>query len=87
MTDQIIELSNVYDDVDNAELNTTIRASNLGIVAAFEGFEECAGGTSEVVLIENRNGVPHIVIWADRDQQDPTHIISLKDARESKDDA
>ena len=34
----------------------------------------------DVVFIENRNGIPHICIWADRDQQDPTHVVSLEGA-------
>lgn len=32
------------------------------------------------VLIENRGGVPHVVIWGDITQEDPTHVISLAGA-------
>ena len=41
-------------------------------------------GEGEQVLIENRHGVPHVIIWADINDEDPTHIVSLAGAAESE---
>lgn len=34
-----------------------------------------------IVLFENRNGVPHVVIWGDIECEEPTHTISLEKAK------
>jgi len=45
-----------------------------------EGYQDCNGG-DEIVLLEMRGSVPHVVIWGDVNVEDPTHIISLEAAR------
>ena len=41
-------------------------------------------GHGQQVLIENRHGVPHVIIWADINDEEPTHIVSLAGAAESE---
>ena len=36
------------------------------------------------ILLEVNNGVVQLVVWSDINQQDPTHVIKLEDAREDK---
>lgn len=54
---------------------------DLGI--SFEGFETCAGGEGDLlILVDNfHNGEPTTYIWSDRSQEDPTHSISLSNSR------
>lgn len=40
-------------------------------------------GQGGPVYIEYRSGVPHLLVWADINQEEPTHSISLAGARES----
>lgn len=55
---------------------------NRSIEVAFDGFGDynCAGGPP--VVIENRNGVPYVIVWADLNDEEPTHVISLDGAHE-----
>jgi len=39
------------------------------------------GFATGIVYIENREGVPHVIIWGDINSEDPTHVISLEGAR------
>jgi len=48
-----------------------------GIEVNIQGHEHPTAG--EPVIIENRKGVPYVVIWADPNQEDPTHTISLEE--------
>jgi hypothetical protein len=57
----------------------------LGIAIQFEGYSTCnAVGVSEVVLIEQIGGKPRVVVWANINEENPTHIIELGEARESQ---
>jgi hypothetical protein len=48
-----------------------------GIEVNIQGHGHPTAG--EPVIIENRKGVPYVVIWADPNQEDPTHTISLEE--------
>ncbi len=48
-----------------------------GIEVNIQGYEHPTA--CEPVIIENREGVPYVVIWADPNQEDPTHTISLEE--------
>mgnify|MGYP003627112393 CR=1 FL=1 len=56
----------------------------MGMTVDFKGYgvqsHKNGGGT---VLIELRDGVPHLIIWGDINSQDPTEVISLAGASES----
>jgi hypothetical protein len=52
-----------------------------GIDLSFSGYEAKTCPQAGIVYIENRNGVPHVIVWADINSDDPTHVISLEGAR------
>jgi hypothetical protein len=54
-----------------------------GIDIGFAGYSTACVPESAVVYIEMRNGIPFVLIWADINQEDPTHTISLENAKES----
>ena len=40
-----------------------------------------------VLMVENSQGTPKVIIWGDADRKDPTHVISLdKSYRDESDD-
>ena len=57
-----------------------------GLYVRADGYSDYCSqdGEGEQVLIENRHGVPHVIIWADINDEDPTHIVSLAGAAESE---
>jgi hypothetical protein len=57
-----------------------------GILVGFEGYGDffSENGAGWPILIENRDGVPCVVIWSDINKEGPTHVISLENAAESK---
>lgn len=46
------------------------------------GMKHVAAGEAAILVIEVRDGIPHVVIWADIRSEEPTHVISLEGARE-----
>lgn len=60
----------------NGNENILIRAKGYGDFCS-------ADGEGYPILIEQGNGVLRVVIWGDINQEDPTHIIELGDAKES----
>ncbi len=62
-----------------------ISIDTQGIVLGFNGYGDCcsAEGHGTPVLIENREGILYVVVWADINREDPTHNISMADAKES----
>lgn len=52
-----------------------------GLGITFPGFRTKTGAESDaVVLIEFREGIPHVLVWSDRTQEDYTDIIPLEKA-------
>ena len=43
-----------------------------------------ADGQGTVAVVELADGCPRVLVWADINQEDPTHTISLENAREDK---
>jgi hypothetical protein len=72
-------------DASAKPLKVTVKLDALYVLVRPEGYGDKPSddGDGWPVLIENRNGVPHVVIWADINQEDPTHVISLDEAAES----
>jgi hypothetical protein len=54
----------------------------LGLGVHFPGYGDFSSmdDNGEPVLIEYRDGVPYVVVWADINSQEPTHVISLANA-------
>jgi len=62
-----------------------IEADQDAIALRPEGYGEASAGDGSgfPVLIEKWDGELRVIVWADINRQDPTHIISLEGARES----
>lgn len=65
---------------DNLALLVTIDGYNVHDSADEAGFRD--PGTAPI-LLERFHGELRLIVWADINNSDPTHIISLKDARTS----
>lgn len=79
--DEKVILNDVYDEVgEERTIEARIETSERGIFITLDGYEDLNGGL-ETVLIELANGEPQVVIWSDINKEDPTHIISLKEAK------
>jgi hypothetical protein len=65
-------------------LQATVRISPSSISLRFAGYGDrtSAPGHGEPVLIENRAGVPVVVVWSDINEEEPTDIVALSNARE-----
>lgn len=61
---------------DKADEGVYLRPTGTGDLSTDEGH-------GWPVLVETYNGKPQVVIWADINQEDPTHIIDLSLAIES----
>lgn len=70
---------------ERQKIEVEIEASSDGILIKPKGYGDfCTeNGYGTPVLIELCNGHPRVVVWSDINQEDPTHIISLKEAQES----
>lgn len=64
----------------------TVSLERYSIYVAFKGYGDyvSANGYGTQVTIEYRNGTPHVIVYADINQEGPTHVISLEGALESK---
>jgi len=80
MTDQkTLNLS--LEDIENGVLRkASIQCYSKGIEIIFPGFETMTGVADALVYIEYRKGIPYVIIWGKRVQEDPTHTISLEGA-------
>ena len=72
-----------YSVMKRGELPVTIKLKETLITLAFEGFEDAHGGTT-TAIIEQRLGVPHLIVWADSSDEDPTQVISLAKCRKEQ---
>jgi hypothetical protein len=62
----------------------TVIDETLGVSLKLDGYgtNDMETGGGPVVLVEVRDGVAHVVIWADIKTEEPTHVISLEGAKE-----
>lgn len=65
-------------------VEVAVEGNGLAMLVRPAGFGDnaSADGHGSPILIENRNGVPFLVVWADINQEDPTHVIDLSKASE-----
>jgi hypothetical protein len=73
-------------DTACAALNN-VKISDSGEVLAIApcgyGDHYSEDGTGSPILLEFVNGVPRLLVWADINEGDPTHVIDLGGASES----
>lgn len=71
---------------DNKEHAVPVRVemSTQSILVFAEGYGNCCAevGFGPQVCIELHNGEPRVIIWADYNSEEPTHIIPLGGAKE-----
>lgn len=71
---------------DQENLYCEVDVSNNAILIGFEGYGDCTSSDEHgrPVVIEIRNGVPFLLVWADINDESPTHIIDMAGAALSK---
>lgn len=78
-----VDLRCVYGE--GADLPTTVLVTGRGVCLAFDGYgDRVSSPDGEPVLVENRRGVPHVVVWGDVSREDPTDTVSLAGAAVAK---
>ena len=50
------------------------------LAISFDGYGDCCRDGGPPVIIENRDGVPFLVVFSDINSEEPTHVISLAGA-------
>lgn len=85
VTFKLREVDDSFPDVTN-EGEVEIEQGHLCLMIAVKGYgEACSGdGDGHPILLERYQGQLRLVVWGDINQEDPTHIISLEDAREDR---
>jgi len=76
-------LEDVYDVKPKKYVRGRLEVSGFGILVFLNGYSDCNTRGGGPVLVENREGIPYVVVWADVNEEEPTHVISLEGARES----
>jgi len=74
---ELLWLSDAYNR-DSEPLKTCVKTDLDCVTIRFEGYDNVHDET--VILVENRDGVPHVIVWGNVLNDDPTHVISLKGA-------
>lgn len=78
-------LKDAYPDF-NSTLPIRLAVSPNGVSLYAEGYGDCtaAAGHGTPVFIELYKGELRVIVWADINREDPTHIVSLAGAREDQ---
>jgi hypothetical protein len=73
------------EDDATGEIKGEVRIDLRGITIRIDGYGDAAtmNGYGSPILIEHYNGELVIRLWADINQEDPTHAIDLEGAKES----
>ena len=68
------------------KLTGTVTEQGGALLIRLDGYGDfcSADGQGTVVALEVAEGYPRVLVWADINQEDPTHTISLENAREDK---
>lgn len=73
---QVIVASDVYEETPDQDINLVLRTGPNGSLI-IDDAPQVDGGSFNIVL-ENRRGVPYLLVWAERDfSNDPTFTIRL----------
>jgi hypothetical protein len=78
------DLRDVGESGELLEAGVTICDDYAGIFFDGSGLCGMEEGVNEVVLFEFYEGKPRLLVWADINQEDPTHVIDLSGAMESE---
>lgn len=78
--DMTHNLQDAIGDEHDIKCLTKIRSNKI-LVHAYGYGSKHLDNDSYPIMIENYEGVLRVIIWADINQEDPTHIISLLGAR------
>lgn len=67
------------------DLGVAALCESFGVALYADGYGDqgSAPGHGSPVYLELHQGVLRVLVWADINAEEPTHIIDLKDARES----
>ena len=73
-------------DDQQGQLTGTVTEQDGALLIHLDGYGDfcSADGQGTVVVVELANGCPRVLVWADINQEDPTHTITLEDAREDR---
>lgn len=74
-----------YDTVEQKKKNKKVQVTascidDMNLTISAKGYE-CQTGCNEIALLEVWQGKLRLVVWADKEQEDPTHIIDLEGAK------
>ena len=78
---------NLTDQVTNEKIELKVQpVSNTLLMIGAKGYGECLAedGSGYPIVIEPFNGTLRIMIWSDINDEDPTHVINMKEALESE---
>lgn len=79
MEDMNVVLKDIFDET--SEIKAKVSADERGIYITLDGYSD-SSGQGETILVELENGIPRVAIWSDINHQDPTHVITMGEARE-----
>ena len=77
------DIRDASDSEELLEAGVTICDYYAGIFFDGSGLCGMEEGVNEVVLFEFYEGKPRLLVWADINREDPTHVIGLSGAMES----
>lgn len=68
------------------EVKIKIKSEGSVVCIAPEGYNDCNSlpGHGSVAMFELWEGHLRLIVWSDINQEDPTHIIDLEEAKEEK---
>jgi hypothetical protein len=78
-----VSLNDTTDKPDKTNVAISVEKYNLALTVHPEGTGTWDGPYAPILLERHQSSV-RLVVWSDINQQDPTHIIDLSDALESK---
>lgn len=66
------------------EKEIDVRMGRLGVYIGAKNYSTKTGEEDEIIMIEQSEGKLRLIVWGDINEEDPTHIINLNGARESR---
>lgn len=71
-------------DGEGPELRLTVESTDMALLIRPEGYGDHVSddGHGFPILVENRGGVPFVVLWDDINREDASHVLSMKGAEE-----
>lgn len=81
-----IELHEVMDDVVHKRIvGVKVEYVMGGLLVTpenYSSYDGQGGKDQSIIMLEVHNGRLELVVWADRDNVEPTHVIDLEGARQ-----